>query len=260
MKDETTSTIKDSTVNANDGTKLGANEPIEADGKIAKAQDFDGVDDDVNCGTLGGMTTQEPWTISVWVNKTQEDRWEHFWVKYSMNIGTHSAYDPDRLFIEWRDEISDLHQVHIGVAPTQNQFVHLVMSYDGGLESDRIKVFLDGSMPWTSGDILGGIKDASLYDFKIGGNRKFEGIIDEVRISNTARSTGWISTEYANQNSPSTFYEVSEEGGFAVGTNMQVNISDVWKDIPLIKININDVWKDIEGAQINVNDVWKTLF
>jgi hypothetical protein len=33
----------------------------------------------------------------------------------------------------------------------------------------------------------------------------FDGVLDEVRISNTARSAQWTQTEYNNQNSPSTF-------------------------------------------------------
>jgi hypothetical protein len=41
MNDATISTITDSTSNANTGTKVSANEPTEADGKIAKAQSFD---------------------------------------------------------------------------------------------------------------------------------------------------------------------------------------------------------------------------
>jgi hypothetical protein len=35
---------------------------------------------------------------------------------------------------------------------------------------------------------------------------------DEFRISNIARSPDWIATEYANQNSPGTFYRFSPEG------------------------------------------------
>jgi len=54
------------------------------------------------------------------------------------------------------------------------------------------------------------------------------------------------------------FYAVWEAG--AAGTNMQVNIGDVWKDIPTAQINIGDAWKPIAGAQINIGDVWKTIF
>jgi hypothetical protein len=47
------------------------------------------------------------------------------------------------------------------------------------------------------------------------------GYMDETRISNTARSTGWISTEYKNQNSPSTFYSLAttEQGDLTPPTN-----------------------------------------
>jgi hypothetical protein len=36
-------------------------------------------------------------------------------------------------------------------------------------------------------------------------------ILDEVRVSNIARSAGWISTEYRNQSAPATFYTVGAE-------------------------------------------------
>jgi len=44
-----------------------------------------------------------------------------------------------------------------------------------------------------------------------GGWGWFDGILDEVRISNTARSAFWISTEYNNQNSPATFYSLGNQ-------------------------------------------------
>jgi hypothetical protein len=36
-------------------------------------------------------------------------------------------------------------------------------------------------------------------------------ILDEVRVSNTRRSAGWILTEYRNQNAPASFYSVGLE-------------------------------------------------
>ena len=38
-----------------------------------------------------------------------------------------------------------------------------------------------------------------------GGGYYYHGLLDEVRISNTLRSAAWISTEYNNESSPSTF-------------------------------------------------------
>ena len=66
MDDATTSTITDSTANANNGTKKAANEPIEAAGQINKAQSFDGVDDFVDCGNDESLDITEAITIEAW--------------------------------------------------------------------------------------------------------------------------------------------------------------------------------------------------
>ena len=39
----------------------------------------------------------------------------------------------------------------------------------------------------------------------------WNGTLDEVRASNTARTAGWIGTEYNNENSPSTFFSVGAQ-------------------------------------------------
>ena len=40
------------------------------------------------------------------------------------------------------------------------------------------------------------------------GTGYFNGAIDEVRLSNVARSAAWISTEYNNQYAPASFYVI----------------------------------------------------
>ncbi len=46
----------------------------------------------------------------------------------------------------------------------------------------------------------------------------------------------------------------------ATGTNLQINIGDVWKEVPAVQINIGDAWKEVAGMQINIGDAWKTIF
>ena len=46
----------------------------------------------------------------------------------------------------------------------------------------------------------------------------------------------------------------------AVGTNIKINIGDVFKDVDEIKINIGDVWKTVTEVWINIGDVWKQVF
>jgi hypothetical protein len=45
-----------------------------------------------------------------------------------------------------------------------------------------------------------------------------------------------------------------------LGTNMQINIGDSWKELEGLQINIGDVWKPVASAQINIGDAWKTIF
>jgi hypothetical protein len=69
--------------------------------------------------------------------------------------------------------------------------VHQRLSAQGGLsitiDSNRV--------------IIGGEEDGAGTTV----DQLFDGMIDEVRISNVARSDTWIKTEYNNQNSPTSF-------------------------------------------------------
>jgi RHS repeat-associated protein len=58
--------------------------------------------------------------------------------------------------------------------------------------------------------LVGGAAKASDSQFSITGS------LDEVRISNSARSADWIATEYNNQNAPSVFYSAGSENAPAV--------------------------------------------
>lgn len=63
----------------------------------------------------------------------------------------------------------------------------------------------------------GGATFASNASFQIGaydsGTQPFNGIIDEARVSNVARSAGWIQTEFNNESAPGTFVAVGSQEG-----------------------------------------------
>jgi hypothetical protein len=63
----------------------------------------------------------------------------------------------------------------------------------------------------------------------------FDGIMDEIRISSVIRSASWVATEYANQNSPTTFYSISAEPKVWIGgtsTNFGTNSNWLNNDAP----------------------------
>jgi hypothetical protein len=89
-----------------------------------------------------------------------------------------------------------------------NNWYHIVLTFDG----TTARIYNNGGTPingvcnaptWPAETLLIGDRSA--------GSRQFHGFIDEVRLSNVARSRGWITTEYVNQNSPSSFYSVGPE-------------------------------------------------
>lgn len=77
-----------------------------------------------------------------------------------------------------------------------------------------VSLYKDGSL--VSSSIGSGTRNPGNTALTIGtqyynGNSWWNGYADEVRYSNVARSANWISTEYANQNSPSTFSSLGSE-------------------------------------------------
>ncbi|MFC1616271.1 DUF2341 domain-containing protein [Patescibacteria group bacterium] len=83
------------------------------------------------------------------------------------------------------------------------------LKYDG---SDRY-IMIDGAeddVKSVTGNFGAGGKAYQIGSSGDGGNT-YEGIIDEVRISNIARSTNWIKTLYTNQNAPGSFITLGSE-------------------------------------------------
>lgn len=120
---------------------------------------------------------------------------------------------------------------------------YFTLVYDGsdldGTDATNLKTFIDNSLqtfsktgscdPYPYGNINSNTGDTFLG--RRIGNRFFKGAMDEVRISNTARSDSWIITTYNTINDPSSFYTVGNqeyplEGGTATASNSQVDTGE----------------------------------
>jgi hypothetical protein len=97
-------------------------------------------------------------------------------------------------------------------------FTHVALVYDGSQSTDatKLKLYVNG-LPQTLSS-LGSIptainvsSSAHLYTGRTTISDTWNGVIDETRVSLSARSPSWIYTEYNNQSSPSTFYAVGAE-------------------------------------------------
>lgn len=85
------------------------------------------------------------------------------------------------------------------------------------------KLYVDGTLTATTNytEPINWADDNSNFTIGATGSfAQFGGTIDEARLSASARSADWITTEFNNQSSPSTFYTVGSEnalGGAVVG-------------------------------------------
>src|SRR5207253_9490650 len=80
-------------------------------------------------------------------------------------------------------------------------------------DGSNLRLYKNGSL--VAGPTSATPSTSSLPEALIGrgalANSPWSGDIDEVRISATARSAAWITTEYNNQNSPATFITIGSE-------------------------------------------------
>jgi hypothetical protein len=87
---------------------------------------------------------------------------------------------------------------------------HLVGTWDGSIMRFYVDGALGGSLSF-AGTIDSTSNPTFIGSYDGGAGQSPDGRIDEVRISDICRSASWILTEYRNQHSPSTFYDVGSE-------------------------------------------------
>ena len=199
MKDDPdASSITDSTINNNDGTKT--NVPLEVDGKIGKAQDFTGSNDYVTITATSSLNI----TVSMWIKMSEAMSGIALsktiitdpWLEYRGLI-TNAAGDPFQCQV-----VNDSGTSYVSDAAGSletDTWTHLTMTFDGS----TLKQYQNGSQISTK-DVSGTVRDlnAPIY-FGIHrptDQNNWNGMMDEVRISSIARSAAWIKASYNSEN------------------------------------------------------------
>lgn len=214
MADSGTGDRLDSTENNNDGVTGSYEGDESVDAKIGKGNDLDG--GDTFSVAYQSYFNQPGMTFSAWT------RFDQLGYRYIARKGASAPWgvtcrvQGDSIGFSVR-RIDSTEFQSVGTVTTGTWYHvtgvfgqdNLVTLYVNGTQVDQ-KVF--------SGELL---TDSNAL--VIGGSAGFnmDGIIDEIRYSSTARSVQWITTEYNNQNSPSTFLSVGsqqqERPGIPVG-------------------------------------------
>jgi len=205
MKDATSSTIVDSTSYGNDGSKGAVNEPIETTAKIDMGQDFDGSNDYVNCGTDSSLAPTMV-TVEGWVNLASYDPTMDALVQ----AGSSDNYCYE--LIDYSGELRFYMRDSGGpwyasqTLPPLNEWHYWTGTYDGS----TISVYLDGQKG-TDASHSGINTDISHLYIGRGFDNYIDSVIDEVRISNIARNSSWITTSYNTMNNTDSFITLGTE-------------------------------------------------
>jgi len=195
MKDLTTTSVKDSTVNNNDGTKKGVGEPTEIDGKIEKAQEFDGNDDYIgaeNTGVFSGGIV----TVEFWVYVSSTNGYEG-WLGIGQSSSNRMDFVVDRnnLRLQFSSTPSGYWVAGNSNALIDNAWNHVAWYFNQN--NNDLKFYTNGVLQDLSYTV-----DCNTANIKVQIARRIDSTvykkakIDEVRISNVARSTAWIKATY----------------------------------------------------------------
>ena len=259
-KDKTTSSIEDSTSNANHGTKKAANEPQEVDGKIGKTQSYDGSDDFISLGDKDEFTLAGGFTLEAWIapgKLTTNPILEKYQVGgYEYVFGFHSS----RLYVWVYDHTNSGYRgryaSNIDNHITVDEWHYVVATYDGGTINASVSVYVD-SVKRDDTDFSGGSfttmrnTNTPLTMGKTNGGLggPYQGLMDEVRISNKVRSVAWIKAKYNSGNN--TLLSLgSEEDPVSVPTA----ITQPATSIATTSTTLNGTLTDKGGA--SSVDVW----
>lgn len=201
----------DSTSNGNNGTPLGGVSYGDTPGQMGRATTYDGGSARSNQGTDSSLNITGDVTFSAWAKAGTDSNVGVLISKYN------SGQDRGFLLIKastyemsarGRDGTATYHvSGNSTTLLSTSTWRHFVGQRDGtvwkifaqGVQENSNDVGTSGSLSNES-TLWIGCLEVNLYPFK--------GYIDEVRVSNIARSPDWIAAEYTNQSAPGTFYSV----------------------------------------------------
>lgn len=205
--DGSTREYKDSTAKARHAKGRGG-VPALTTGKFGNGQSFNGTSDYIEGESTIGITGNSARTVSYWVKLSSANgaaiaAWGNG--KNNENFAAGAYQD------SWALAATGTSNDWLEIAPA----VTGIWQYHTIVHNGRtVRWYINGT------EIGSGFKHSyATADSKVllgtttywGTTFYLMGLLDEVRLSNAARSPEWLITEYANQNSPASFYTVGAE-------------------------------------------------
>jgi len=247
-------------------------------GKIGKAAEWNGNNSRINVGDVTQLNSVSEFSLSFWMNQDVLDEYDFIFSK-RLDSSNYIIVETntDGYFKIWIENGGGTNRGYFDYSVVVNagEWEKVAIIYNGSAatNSEKIKVYINGQLQNLvfAGTIPSALADLSTATTDIGFStasttRSFDGRFDEFTLSSVIRSAEWISTEYNNQNSPSTFYSLGSGEMFTEDwynydwqyrKKITIDHTKVFADLTDFPIVINlDSDVDLAShAQTNANDI-----
>ncbi len=212
---ETSGSQTDSTSNSNNTDSISVVSQGAATGKVDGADQLSSATGFMSAPHASSLLPANV-SVSAWVNFSQlsstggndqaivgqNNTTSPYWA-YTLSlatVGNHFCFN-------WYNTSATSYYVCSNIAAAINTWYYVTGVYNG----NTLKIYINGTDDSSSVvNPTGTILQADYKFFFGNGNSLYNpnGIFDEVRVAGTGLTSGWLTTEYNNQNSPSTFYAI----------------------------------------------------
>lgn len=200
-----TTAVADSTSHAATGTAAANTSTKSVAGIIGNALSFNGTTDQVATALVSGKTfTWEGWVNSSIISTLPYQSLITIpgssYMLMDVQAAAYSLWSPDSLGGN-----------SLGVTGLANStWYHLAFVRSGDNSATGYTAYVNGVQKGQAASGVWSSTGTIALGARIGtSGQNLNGALDEVRISNSARSADWIATEYLNQSNPSAFYTAS---------------------------------------------------
>ena len=198
------SDYSDATIYSNDGT---SNNTTAIAGKIAGARDFNGSSSYISILTNGFVANDNNQTISIWASYPVAPSgnrnlisFQHDAAGSAIQLGFRGG---NAVAWKWGGTVL----ANGGSSPSTNTWHYYVYTYDGTTSNIYIDGVLAGSSTVAPQTLTPTVGNIGRYD----NGEYIRASLDEPRFSMSPKSSGWIQTEYNNQNDPAGFISTGTE-------------------------------------------------
>ncbi|MEM9336685.1 MAG: hypothetical protein AAGA35_02420, partial [Patescibacteria group bacterium] len=216
----------DSTAFSHDGTGVSMTSASDVSGQLGTAQDFDGSFDYISIAdTVDNRVGTSDFTTSAWIRPPDSNQAGFAvskrensgqFVQWSMGIGSSNSFGSllsgkNFVYFTVQNEFNRMFE-YTTAEVANDTWRHTVLTREGSSDTE---VYIDGAVASLTTSRNVGSKPYNLgntvpWNIARGnGTAIYEGEVDEVRLANTTRSSGWIGAEHLNQSTTTDFYSVN---------------------------------------------------